>query len=144
LGHPGRMDDVRPQRGAARPDPHAHRRYRLRAAAASPPPHMNTRDPPVEKAAAGRFVASVLAGHSALGLVFAAFVYVLCLSGTVLVFSQELGRWERPDGPVLTSVSPETIVHALESAAARAREHKAVGEIFLQAPTADRPRLSVQ
>ena len=31
-----------------------------------------------------KFVSSMLAGHSALGLAFAALMYVLCISGTLL------------------------------------------------------------
>jgi len=41
----------------------------------------------------------MLAGHSALGLAFAALIYIVCLTGTVSVFLMELQRWEQPDGP---------------------------------------------
>ena len=45
-----------------------------------------------------KFVASVLAGHSTLGLTFAALIYIVCFSGTVAVFANELLRWSaQPD-----------------------------------------------
>lgn len=64
------------------------------------------------------FVRAVLAGHSALGLAFAALIYLVCLSGTVAVFIQEFERWERPAATPLTQVSPDAIQAALETAAA--------------------------
>ena len=47
------------------------------------------------------FVRAVLAGHSALGLAFAAVIYVVCLSGTLAVFIHDFQRWEQPDGPIV-------------------------------------------
>lgn len=45
------------------------------------------------------FVKAVLAGHSALGLFFAALLYIVCLTGTLVVFHQETGTWEQPGAP---------------------------------------------
>lgn len=64
------------------------------------------------------FVRAVLAGHSALGLAFAALIYLVCFSGTVAVFIQEFERWERPEPAPLSSVSPVVIQSALQMAAA--------------------------
>lgn len=64
------------------------------------------------------FVRAVLAGHSALGLAFAALIYLVCFSGTVAVFIQELERWERPAPAPVSHVAPEAIQSALEAAAA--------------------------
>jgi uncharacterized iron-regulated membrane protein len=50
----------------------------------------------------------MLAGHSALGLAFAALIYLVCFSGSIAVFTQEFTRWEQPAGPVLhRGVSPQ-------------------------------------
>lgn len=64
------------------------------------------------------FVRAVLAGHSALGLAFAALIYLVCFSGTVAVFIQEFERWERPEPAPLARVAPDAIQAALEAAAA--------------------------
>lgn len=90
------------------------------------------------------FVAAVLAGHSTLGLTFAALIYVVCLSGTVAVFANELLRWERPDGPVVTSTTMNVVAQAVQAGYARGREIGAVGELVVQMPTADMPRLLIQ
>jgi uncharacterized iron-regulated membrane protein len=90
------------------------------------------------------FVASVLAGHSVVGLTFAALIYVLCLSGTVLVLANEIARWERPDGPLVASATPEILDRTLRAGLARGHELGSVGEVFLQAPAEDNPRILVQ
>lgn len=59
------------------------------------------------------FVKRMLAGHSAFGLVAAALLYSICLTGLVCVFAQELQRWERPDVPELTSVDKERMADVL-------------------------------
>lgn len=67
------------------------------------------------------FVRAMLAGHSALGIAFAALIYIVCFSGTVLVFLNDINRWEQPDAPVVTEASPETIATALAAAYAHAQ-----------------------
>ena len=39
------------------------------------------------------FVQAVLAGHSSLGLAFAALIYLVCFSGTVAVLVHDFERW---------------------------------------------------
>jgi uncharacterized iron-regulated membrane protein len=88
------------------------------------------------------FVRSVLAGHSALGLAFAALIYLVCFSGSVAVFAWEFQRWEQPDVPVLTTARPATIQTAMEQAI------RAVGDgvehVYISPPTPDLPRLGVR
>ncbi|MFN3228806.1 MAG: PepSY-associated TM helix domain-containing protein [Asticcacaulis sp.] len=55
------------------------------------------------------FVRAMLAGHSALGLAFAALIYVVCFSGSVAVFTQEFERWEMPSAPAGLNPSPSTV-----------------------------------
>lgn len=64
------------------------------------------------------FVRAVLAGHSALGLAFAALIYLVCFSGTAAVFIQEIERWESPAPAPLAEVSPDAAQSALTTAAA--------------------------
>jgi len=58
------------------------------------------------------FVRAVLAGHSALGLAFAALIFLVCFSGSAAVFIQEVQRWERPQDPVVREVSAPAIQNA--------------------------------
>ena len=55
------------------------------------------------------FVRAVLAGHSALGLAFAALIFLVCFSGTVVVLLEEVGRWETPRQPPIESVTPQAL-----------------------------------
>lgn len=86
------------------------------------------------------FVRAVLAGHSALGLAFAALIYLVCFSGTVAVFVDELHRWERPDVAVIGAVRPEAITRAAQSAVAA--EGKAE-HVFINLPSATSSRFTV-
>ena len=55
------------------------------------------------------WVSAVLAGHSALGLAFSAAIYLICLTGSVVVFVQELQRWEQPNAPRVVALAPGAI-----------------------------------
>ncbi|NMN04913.1 MULTISPECIES: PepSY-associated TM helix domain-containing protein [unclassified Novosphingobium] len=50
-------------------------------------------------------VRAVLSSHSVLGLAFAAVIYLVCLTGTLVVFSPDLQHWEVPQAPVVPSLS---------------------------------------
>jgi uncharacterized iron-regulated membrane protein len=86
------------------------------------------------------FVRAVLAGHSALGLAFAALIYLVCFSGTVAVLLNEFKRWEQPETPVMTRVEPAAIQLATEEALTR---HKGSEHLYLYVPTEDLPRFTM-
>lgn len=65
-----------------------------------------------------RFVARMLHGHSVIGLAASALLYVLCLSGTAMVFHDHFARWEQPGVPEYSSVEPA----AMDRAARRVLE----------------------
>ncbi|CAM3726810.1 PepSY-associated TM helix domain-containing protein [Litorimonas haliclonae] len=91
-----------------------------------------------------RFVAAMLAGHSALGLVFAALIYIICLTGTILVLAHEIGRWENPQATIITSPAPATIVQALGNGAARAQETGIDGYVVVTTSSDGTPNLIVR
>lgn len=86
------------------------------------------------------FVRAVLKGHSALGLAFAAAIYLVCLTGTVAVFAQEFERWEHPAAPHLNEPSPAAVQQAL--AGAIARNGGPAEHAYIQMPTPALPLLS--
>lgn len=91
------------------------------------------------------FVSSMLAGHSALGLAFAALMYILCLSGTILVAMDEIQLWENPEGPVLESASPEAIVTAVEAVTEKAATEYGINDyIVVNAPSPSAPYLTAR
>lgn len=90
------------------------------------------------------FVRAMLAGHSALGLAFAALIYVVCLSGTLTVFLYEFQRWEQPNAPIVAAQpTPETFAAALQAGYKQAIADKSDHDIFILAPGAMTPRLVV-
>jgi uncharacterized iron-regulated membrane protein len=62
------------------------------------------------------FVAAMLSGHSVLGLAFGALIYLVCLTGTLAVFVDELQVWEQPDAPVVGTVDGAAIGRAMRLA----------------------------
>lgn len=86
------------------------------------------------------FVRAMLAGHSALGLAFAALIYLVCFSGSIAVFTQEYGRWEQPAGPILTQASPEAADAAFRAVLAK---NPKAHDLFVRLPEPTYPHLSV-
>lgn len=90
------------------------------------------------------FVRAMLAGHSALGLAFAALIYIVCLTGTISVFMFELQRWEQPNAPLLTGEpSPEVVANAVRNGFAQAQKDNAAHDMFILGPSNRSPRLLV-
>ena len=86
------------------------------------------------------FVRAVLAGHSSLGLAFAALIYLVCFSGSIAVFANEFHRWEDPAAARLTAITPAAAETALRDAVAKVPKAE---HVYLSPPTADLPRLGV-
>jgi len=86
------------------------------------------------------FVRAMLAGHSALGLAFAALIYLVCFSGSIAVFTYEFNRWEQPAGPVLHEASPQAANAAFRAVLAK---NPKAHDLFIRLPEPAAPRLSV-
>ena len=87
------------------------------------------------------FVRRSVAAHGWLGLLAGAGMYLLCLTGTVLVFHQELVRWEQPSVEEFLDVDPaavERAVHNLFSDSALVTPH-----LWVVLPTRELPRLRI-
>lgn len=83
-------------------------------------------------------VAKSLEAHSLIAIVFGALIYILAVTGTLSVFNHELQRWEQPDVPEMTSISPE----AAERAALTVFESEETPSthLFVNFPQKDLPR----
>lgn len=55
------------------------------------------------------FVRQSLAGHSWLGVMAGALMYLVCLSGTLAVFYEEFERWKQPYAPEIASYDADGI-----------------------------------
>jgi uncharacterized iron-regulated membrane protein len=91
-----------------------------------------------------QFVRAMLAGHSALGIAFAALIYIVCLTGTLTVFMHELKRWEQPDAPRIEgALTAEAASAALANAYQKALALNAAHDVFIMGPSSTQARLLV-
>src|SRR5262245_24363355 len=91
------------------------------------------------------FVRAMLAAHSALGLAFAALIYVVCLTGMLSVFAYELQRWEQPDVPTVARyLTPQAVAAAVRAGYAQAVADNAAHDMFLLAPGFVSPRFIIK
>lgn len=88
-----------------------------------------------------RFVARMLSGHLAVGLAASVLLYVLCFSGTLMVFHEEFARWEQPGVPEMDAAEPAAVGRAAEAMLARVDEPP--HHFYLSLPVPDMPRMTV-
>lgn len=91
-----------------------------------------------------RFVARMLSGHAVVGLAASVLLYIVCLSGTVMVFHEEFERWEQPGAPEMApgfeEISPQTVQQVANHALARAEERP--HHFYVMLPVDDMPRMT--
>ena len=90
------------------------------------------------------FVSAMLAGHSALGLAFAALIYVVCLSGTVLVAAHEIDRWENPEAPIVEAIETGALVKAAHAGISKAKAAGTHDYVVVTTAADGHPNLSVR
>lgn len=86
-------------------------------------------------------VSSMLSGHLTLGLTASVLLYILCLTGTVMVFHEEFARWEQPSVPEMDSVAPASAARAAQSVLSELEEPP--HHFYVGLPTPTNPRLWV-
>jgi uncharacterized iron-regulated membrane protein len=89
------------------------------------------------------FTRAMLGGHGLLGVIFGAILYVICLSGSLIVLVDQLTLWERPQAPAVTNVSPDLLRRVSREAYVRAKAAGVAHDIFINAPTPELPHLAV-
>ncbi len=104
--------------------------------AARPPPPVR---PPVRPKVSARFTAAALSGHSALGLVFGALIHLICLTGTLSVFADELKLIEQP-APAAGALHAGALEHAVAWTSSRI---PAGATLYATAPVTPRQRLTL-
>lgn len=86
-------------------------------------------------------VSRMLSGHLALGLAASALIYILCVSGTAMVFHEEFERWEQPNIPEFSTVTPEAAMRAAQDVLEALQD--APHHFYVGLPTDTLPRLWV-
>ncbi|WP_254606336.1 PepSY-associated TM helix domain-containing protein [Sphingomonas bacterium] len=88
-------------------------------------------------------VRRALAGHAAVGLLAAALLYVISLTGTLAVIHDRWQRWEQPAVPEFTGLSPSAAQAAIVEASTAGRGGRLASNVALQLPTDALPRAIV-
>ena len=92
-------------------------------------------------ASKGSFVKNALSAHSTIAIAISAFLYILCFSGTISVFKDEIQLWEQGDEPAFNYLSPE----AAQNAALNGMEiDKTTKHLYIQMPYGGLDRAIVQ
>lgn len=86
-------------------------------------------------------VQRALAGHSAVGVLIGAALYIVCLSGALAVLQEHLQRWEEPRAAEMKSISPQAAQRALEGVSKR--QSKPTDHAFIHLPTEGLPRVVI-
>lgn len=83
-------------------------------------------------------VARSLEAHGLMGVIFGGLIYILAVTGTLSVFNHEFQRWEQPNAPEMSEISPEA---AEEAALAVFRsEETPTTHLYINFPQEDLPR----
>lgn len=86
-------------------------------------------------------VQRALAGHAAIGLIVGAAMYLICLSGALVVIHERWQRWEQPQIAETPTIAPEAVQRGLE--AVLAAQGKPTTHLYVHMPTESLPRTVV-
>ena len=84
-----------------------------------------------------------LSAHAAIGLLAGALLYLVCLSGTVLVLYEEWQRIEQPAAPEMDSIAPAAVQRAVEKVLASEAGETPTTHLYVHMPVAELPRATV-
>lgn len=86
---------------------------------------------------------AAMTGHGLLGVLFGTVVFLLCLTGSVLVMVDQIGIWERPDAATMDMVSSQGVASIADRSLRTARAASLDHDVFLRFPTDEFPRMTV-
>lgn len=86
-------------------------------------------------------VKSSLASHSWIGLLVGFLMYLICVSGSLVVFSGYMKRWEQPAVAEFQTLAPEAAARAYSDLLAQKPDIS--GDILLMLPRENQPRASL-
>jgi uncharacterized iron-regulated membrane protein len=86
------------------------------------------------------FVRRALSGHAAIGLLAGALLYILCLSGSLVVVHEEWQRWEQPNIPEMTHMAPEAVQAGIARVLATEADRPPTTHLWVHLPNDALPR----
>lgn len=94
-------------------------------------------------APAQTFVQRALSGHAAIGLLAGALIYLIALTGTMVVVLERWQRWEQPNIAESAMLPPEAAQASLQRVLARETDRPRTAHLYVRLPTDDLPRAVV-
>ncbi|HEY6816062.1 MAG TPA: PepSY-associated TM helix domain-containing protein [Croceibacterium sp.] len=88
-------------------------------------------------------VKRALSAHAAIGLLAGALLYIVCLSGTLLVFYEEWQRFEQATPPQMTAIDPDAVQRGMEALLATERGKPPTTHFYVDMPLAELPTTRV-
>ncbi|HTG39052.1 PepSY-associated TM helix domain-containing protein [Sphingomonas sp.] len=88
-------------------------------------------------------VRRALSGHAAIGLLAGGLLYLICLSGTIVVLREEIQRWEQPDIAETMTIAPQALQRAAENVLATEAGKKPTEHFYIHMPNDALPRTVV-
>jgi uncharacterized iron-regulated membrane protein len=88
-------------------------------------------------------VKRALSAHAAIGLLASALLYLVCVSGTLIVLFEEWQRVEQPDAPEMAAIAPDAVQTAVDQLLARERGKPPSSHLYVHLPTAALPRTTL-
>ena len=88
-------------------------------------------------------VQRALGGHAAIGLIAGALLYIIALSGSLVVIHDRWQGWEQPAVPASMGITPAAVQRALAAGLAKDAGKPRTTHLYVRMPTADLPRTVV-
>ncbi|GAA0733420.1 PepSY-associated TM helix domain-containing protein [Sphingomonas japonica] len=88
-------------------------------------------------------VKRALSAHAAIGLLAGALLYLVCLSGTALVFYEEWQRAEQGDAPEMTTIDPQAVQRGVAAVLASERGKPPTTHLYVHLPVPELPRTTI-
>lgn len=88
-------------------------------------------------------VKRALSAHAAIGLLAGALLYIVCLSGSLLVFYEEWQRVETPSAPQMTQIDPDAVQRGMEAMLALEEGKPPTTHFFVDLPLEELPSTRV-
>lgn len=88
-------------------------------------------------------VQRALSAHAAIGLLASALLYLVCLTGTIVVFYQEWQRIEQPAAPEMARIAPGAVQSAVAAVLATEEGKPATTHLYVHLPVPDLPRATI-
>lgn len=84
-----------------------------------------------------------LSAHAAIGLLAGAMLYIVCLTGTLVVFYEEWQRIEQPAAPEMAALEPDAVQAAVAAVLASEKGKKPTTHLYVHLPVESLPRATV-